>query len=227
MNRPTIVISLNIIPEMRFKIHLTMIMSLNWGEYELDGLHFNNVGLLVKLHNRVVHIITKETIHHALEQIPLFRLYINMYNQQSPLIQTTPGFVVVELPDHLFSSEEYFLLYHHNGGYLPLPYGRKYYVQLDRLMHAVEYLGFSRIKMNYDLLDLLSSDCLRIKRKNRYEGLYIAYYMTNFRLFAKQVLTSFGCRRFIFPEEQPTFQIFVKLVHSEVKRSRLGFCRCS
>ena len=96
-------------------------------------------------------------------------------------------------------------------------------MQLDRLIHAVEYLGFSRIKMNYDLLDRLSSDCLRIKRKNRYEGLYIAYYMTNFRLFAKQVLNSFGCRRFIFPEEQPTFQIFVKLVHSEVKRSRLGF----
>ena len=60
-------------------------------------------------------------------------------------------------------------------------------MQLDRLMHAVEYLGFSRIKMNYDLLDLLSSDCLRIKRKNRYEGLYIAYYMTNFRLFANSV----------------------------------------
>ena len=114
MNRPTIKRSLNIIPEMRFKIHLTMIMSLNWGEYKLHGLHFNNVEF---------HIITKETIHHALEQIPLFRLYINMYNQQSPLIQTTPGFVVVELPDHLFSSEEY---------------------------------------------------SLRIKRKNRYEGLYIA-----------------------------------------------------
>ena len=139
------------------------------------GLHFNNDGLLIKLHNRVVHIITKETIHHALEKIPLSRLYINMYNQHSMLIQTAPGFVVVKLPDHLFSSEEYFLLYHHNGGYLPLPYGRKYYVQLDRLIHAVEYLGFSRIKMNYDLLDLLSSDCLRIKRKNIYEGLYIAY----------------------------------------------------
>ena len=71
---------------MRFKIHLTMVMSLGWGEYELHGLHFNNVGLLVKLHNRVVHIITKETIHHALEKIPLFRLYINMYNQHAPLI---------------------------------------------------------------------------------------------------------------------------------------------
>lgn len=166
-------------------------------------------GILVKMRGKVIHVIRNKELFWALQKIPLFRLYIDMLKRSSPFIQATPHYVTVELPGDLFSRNEYYLLYH-LGNFSPK---QTFTVQLDKLVHAAEYLGFSSADMNFTLTGLLWFDNMKIIKHNRIEGLYIAYYLAGMRLFVREALFTFGAHWVTLPEKQPSFREFKQLVN--------------